>query len=271
MRVVKGNNNVHTMLLMYGMVAKAPEVEIRGRKVRNVHNMAIEFDGRFPILTNFEDRKFNLGYAKKEWLWYLGADKYDDSICQHASMWQKLKQEDGSFYSNYGQYIFAEMDLLRPSQFDYCLAMLESDKNSRRASIMLLQPHHLVPENVDTVCTYAINFTIAENTLAMTVMMRSNDVIFGFTNDAFCFSLLMQYMYVLLLKTYPDLQLGAYTHFTNSMHVYEPHYKMIREIVTKDYAGFGRVPHPPLPTAEEVRALIEGGLIDGEHTKWLTS
>jgi thymidylate synthase len=264
-----------TLLNLYGTVMKGVECTVRGQKVINVRNLAVVMEGRdLPCITSFDARGLNLDYAKKEWLWFLGADKYDDSICKHATMWQKLKQPDGSFYSNYGQYMFGRNDnggKYVSSQFDYVVNTLATDENSRRASMVLLNRDHLFAENSDVVCTYAINFTIENTQLHMTVMMRSNDVIFGFTNDAFCFSQLFEFVYLRLKdEHYGWLKRGTYTHFTNSMHVYERHFDMIERIVRGGPDGHYEL-MVPSPTADEVRSLVNSGGKDGSgpYVDWL--
>lgn len=271
MITIRGSANHATMLQMYRTVWDSGlEVVARGQKTKNVHDMAIVLDSNQPVITSFAARKLNLRYAKQEWMWYLRADRFDRSIEQHATMWQKIRQPDGSYFSNYGQYIFDRSDGVN-SQFDRAIETLGRDRNSRRASIVLLRDSHLFESNPDVVCTYAINFTIERSTLHMTVMMRSNDVIFGFTNDAFCFWNLHMFAYVRLLSHHPDLLLGSYTHFTNSMHVYERHYEMIADIIAQDKFGYEFL-RVPTPTLDEVVGLCgsRGGYDGpGEYAQWL--
>lgn len=269
MRVIRRVSNVDAILEMYDLVRRGLETEARGMRTRNVHNLAIVLDAAQPVLTSFDARKLNLNYCKKEWLWYLGANKYDDSIEQHATMWKKLKQVDGSYHSNYGQYIFAEPHLL-DSQFWVCVRQLIIDPGTRRASMMLLKQEHLYPENTDTVCTYAINFTVENNALHMTVMMRSNDVIFGFTNDAFCFHQLYNMVYVILAQNIQDLQMGMYTHMSNSMHVYERHFEMIDKLVADGVNGHTDVKIPQIEVQEAIYlARNRGAAGPGAYSQWL--
>lgn len=267
MHVVQGKNNQDTVIKLYKLVSNGPEVSARETKSRNIHNVAVVLNAAEPVITNFKHRKMNLSYAKREWLWYLGADPKDDSICEHATLWKKLKQPDGTFYSNYGQYLFGKPEG-GSSQFEYVIRTLKADPQSRRASMMLLKAEHLFPENIDTVCTYAINFFINQGHLDMTVMMRSNDVIWGFTNDGFCFWNLYLFVYQILKNSMPSLQFGSYTHVTNSMHVYDRHYEMIKQILVDP--SFKAVPVPQ-PTAQEALSLVlsAGKEAEGEYTKWL--
>ena len=259
--------NVQAMLRMYDTVwHDGIEISPRGQPVKNVRNLAIVLNSNLPVLTTFAARRMNLAYARREWLWYLSADKFDDSIEQYATMWKKLKQPDGSFYSNYGQYIFGG----EQSQFDFVVGTLMADKDSRRASIVLLDRSHMFADNTDMVCTYSINFCIEADALHMSVMMRSNDVIFGFTNDAFCFWQLHLFVHAVLKQMYPLLVLGSYTHIANSMHVYGRHYDMIRQIMYEGTPGYEHV-EVPRPTSDEVQYLIanRGREGDGEYIKWL--
>ena len=122
----------------------------------------------------------NLDNVKREALWYLKGDPHDTSICEHARMWKRLINFDGTINSNYGQYIFGNQQ-----QFNVAQSMLLIDPNSRRASIVILDRCHLADKYTkDYPCTYSINFRIRDNKLNMTVRMRSQDAVFGMTNDA---------------------------------------------------------------------------------------
>lgn len=264
-----------TLLDLYRWVLAGREKSPRGQRILEIRDLAVSFAADQPPLTSFEARNLNLAYAKQEWLWYLRADPYDASIMQHAKMWQKLQQPDGMFYSNYGQYIFGPVP--QTSQFQYVVDTLVMDPHSRRASMTLLKREHLYHDNSDVVCTYAINFSIdtllsGVQMLDMTVMMRSNDVVFGFTNDAFCFWNLMEFVYQCVKLHIPTLLRGTYTHFTNSMHVYERHFDMVKRIVSEGLGGYWLI-EVPTPTVEEVWALVHGrGNLEassGKYTDWL--
>jgi thymidylate synthase len=70
----------------------------------------------------------------------------------------------------------------------------------------------------------------------------------------------------------PWLQLGQYTHFTNSMHVYDRHYDMIARIIRAASIGGSYVKHHvPHPTYQEAIDLYntqgKGGT--GDYCTWL--
>lgn len=250
------------------------EIIPRGQKCREACDYSMLLDMRSDsVITSFRARKLNLDYAKQEFLWYLRGDRFDTSIEKHATVWRKIRQSDGGYNSNYGQYIFTKPSWLKdgPTQFQWVVDCLKSDRHSRQASIVLLNRGHLVSDNPDVVCTYAINFRIRAGQLDMTVMMRSNDCIWGLTNDTFCFIMLYRMMFQALFDRYPLMTPGSYHHFVNSLHVYERHYQMIEEIIEEGETGHYQVT-VPWPSIEEVGKILsseEPSAIHGPMTEWL--
>lgn len=235
--------NAYAFLKMYKDVYDGRLVIPRGSPIREAENYQMSIDMNGSPCTSFVERKFNLRYAKDEFLWYLRGDRYDTSIEKKASIWPKIKQPEGFFYSNYGHYIFGQSQ----RQFDWVIEELRRDKDSRRASIVLINRDHFFRENQDVVCTYGINFRIREERLNMSVSMRSNDAIFGFTNDVFSFSLLYRLVFACLKASgYVDLMPGQYVHKVDSLHIYERHWDMTRKILSGGMDQFDpiEVPYP---------------------------
>lgn len=247
--------------------AYGKEAAPRGQNVLECENFRYVLPP-YVRFANFEARKLNISYIKKEFLWYLKGDRFDSSIGQHAKMWQGLVNDDGSLNSNYGQYIFGEQNL-----FDKALETLTADKDSRRASIMILNNEHLFSNTKDVPCTYALNFRIRENSLHMTVHMRSQDAIFGMGNDAPAFSFIHEMMFHSLKEVYPELEYGEYLHHADSFHIYERHFEMLKKILTSDV--YAAVECPRISGADEVRFLrklqFESIPESYKFTQWLTN
>lgn len=200
---------------------------------------------RFP---SFKCRNLKIDYVKREILWYLVGNKFDTSICEHAKMWRSLVNDDGSINSNYGQYIFGDQN-----QFDNVVNSLKTDRDSRRASIVILNNDHLVMKTNDVPCTYSLNFRIRDNKLNMSVNMRSQDAIFGMGNDAPAFSVVHEMVLNALRETYSDLEYGVYHHKADSYHVYERHFDMFDKICSGDQ--FEHVDCPFISGSDEVKFL----------------
>ena len=240
----------------------------RGLKVKEIenHNYKLYPYQRF---CSFNDRNLNVKYIKEEFKWYLKGDLHDTSICEHASLWKSLVNESGTINSNYGHYIFASGAFYRVMQ------ELKNDKDSRRASITILNNSHLELGSAgltkDVPCTYSINFRIREGKLNMTVRMRSQDVIFGMGNDAPAFSFIHEMMFVALKEHYEGLVYGEYYHSCDSFHIYERHFDMLDRILTN--REFTHVECPRVLNRDEVDFLIKADFTDipeeFKFAKWL--
>jgi thymidylate synthase len=253
------------------IVARGKLVKPRGEAILEIENATLVFEPHDSIVSSFKDRNLKLQYCKQEFLWYLRGDRFDDEIEKYSSAWAKIRQKDGGYNSNYGQYMFGDS-----GQFVYVVETLLRDRDSRRACMVLLNAYHLYHENTDTVCTYSLSFRIRENKLNMTVNMRSNDVIFGTTNDVFCFGLIHRMVLCYLqMAAYPFLELGNYAHRVDSLHVYERHWEMIGRLTAQGMKNHYDVPIPQI-TYDDLDWLIknpkkvynESGL---EFAQWITN
>lgn len=185
-----------------------------GTKV--LHNVGIELLNPLNNEINTTWRKWNKNYAEYEWNWYLSANPNAEEISQKASIWKSLMDKDGNVNSNYGY------QWSRNNQLTKVIEMLKTTPTTRRASISIYDGKEIDIYNLDTPCTYALNFYINEHyKLSMQVMMRSNDLVFGFCNDQYCFSKIQEYVAKEL-----KLEIGTYFHFACNMHIYERHYNI---------------------------------------------
>lgn len=162
-----------------------------------------------------EWRKWNKSYAELEWKWYLSGNPNPDMVAEKAKLWNKLRDKNGNVNSNYGY------QWNRGNQLNYVIQTLKDDKESRRAVISLYDGKENSKYKKDTVCTLAINFFITSNKLNMNVLMRSQDLIWGFCNDQYCFSKLQE-----LIANELSINIGLYYHFVTNLHIYERHFNM---------------------------------------------
>ncbi len=230
MKKRKANNHKEEFIKIYQrLILTGKKVAPRGLKVLESENFHYELSPYIRFV-NFKVRKLNLNYIKREFLWYLRGYRFDDSIIKYAKLWKEMINKDGSINSNYGQYIFSRQCSCHDSQFDNVIKMLKKDKDSRRASIVILNREHLISDTNDVPCTYSLNFRIRKNFLNMSVHMRSQDAVYGFSNDVPAFSFIHEMILNVLKERYPVLKYGMYHHTTDSFHVYEKHYLMLENI-----------------------------------------
>lgn len=166
-------------------------------------------------VVNTKFRNFKIDYAEKEWQWYKSKNPDASDIAKVAKIWYNHMDERGYVNSNYGY------QWSRGNQLEYVINELNRDKYSRRAVISLYDGKENNMYSKDTPCTLSIQFyfTPDSDKLHMTVLMRSNDLWFGFCNDAYCFLKLHE-----LVCDSLNVDQGFYTHYAQNLHIYEKHY-----------------------------------------------
>lgn len=210
------NNFLQTMM-------RGHEVEVRGSTIKELEGLSLTVDPMWPFIT-FEARNYNFDYCKKELQWKAIGDKYDTRIEKYAKMWAFVKNDDGTFNSNYGQYWFSDGGVLR------AVDQLLADKASRRASIPMLRSEHVDIGVRDTVCTEAMTFLIRRDKLNCHVHMRSSDQVYGLGTDIPSFSFVQRIVLGIISKKYPEVTMGSLTIVAASSHIYERHYDLYNKL-----------------------------------------
>ena len=163
-------------------------------------------------ITN-KQRKWSLKYAEAEWQWYLSGDpsikKLGELYGKIPPIWEKMADSMGNVRSNYG------WQWKRNAQIDYVTAKLKTNPKTRHAAISIFDGKEFDTYRNDTPCTYAVQFTIINDKLCMSVYMRSNDIWYGFCNDQYQFSSLQK-----MIARRLNLEIGWYYHHAHNMHLY---------------------------------------------------
>lgn len=161
-------------------------------------------------------RKWNVKYAEREWNWYLSHSRDVSELQKHAPAWKRMHGGDCQVNSNYG-WLWN-----RNKQLQKVIEKLENNPDTRQAWLTLYDGKDIDDYDYDTPCTLNIGFKVDiydnfRKVLNMTVLMRSNDLIFGFCNDQYCFSELQKHV-----ASKIDAVVGDYYHFAQDLHIYLP-------------------------------------------------
>jgi thymidylate synthase len=152
-------------------------------------------------------------YAEAEWKWYLSGDsnieKLGELYGKIPLIWKKMADGLGNVNSNYG------WQWQRRDQLEYVISLLKEKPNTRQAAISIYDAKEHSAYEFDTPCTYAVQFTILNNKLNMSVYMRSNDLWYGFCIDQYCFSMLQK-----LVADRLSINVGTYYHHAHNLHLY---------------------------------------------------
>ena len=175
-------------------------------------NVGFTLDNPLDNAITNKERKFNVDYAKAEWQWYLSGDPSIDKLGEIYGkippMWERMAT-NRMVNSNYGY------QWQRNNQIDYVANKLKVFPNTRQATISIYDGKEHPNYDNDTPCTYAIQFTVIDNRLNMSVYMRSNDLWYGFCIDQYCFSMLQQ-----MMSKMTGYDVGTYYHHAHNLHLY---------------------------------------------------
>ncbi len=166
-------------------------------------------------------RDWSLEYAEAEWQWYLSGDrniaKLGELYGKVPAIWKRMADVNGNVNSNYG------WQWQRNQQLDYVIEALK-EHETRQAAISIYDAKEWESYTNDTPCTYAVQFTVLNHKLNMSVVMRSNDLWYGFCNDQYQFSNLQ-----MLVAHETGYDVGTYYHFAHNLHLYNDKLPVMNE------------------------------------------
>lgn len=242
-------------------VYETPDYESSPRGMAVREKLACKFTINNPLdrLPYVPARKFSVTYVIAELLWYLSADDKTDWIANYSSFWNNISDDGTTANSAYGARIFKPHPRIAGgtfSQWDYIKEELQKDPDSRRAVVHIRSPWDSVKAKLDVPCTLSLQFFIRDEKLHLVAHMRSSDLILGIAYDVPAFTLMQE-----LMAKELGVGLGTYTHVSNSLHIYERHFEMVEEMISRDAIIQARSNHrssgpmPEMPTMPPTKSL----------------
>jgi thymidylate synthase len=179
---------------------------------REVENEVLSMNNPLDRVCTEEWRKMNIGFAITDAIQHIVGDDSLAPLTQFVPGFSKYSTNGRTIDGAYGKRFHAN------EQLDKIIMMLRKDPMTRRAVLSVyMGPVDLWGGGgLNTPCTLNFHFLVRDEKLNMKVMMRSNDVILGLTNDVFTFTMLHEY-----ISSHVEIPIGDYTHFASSLHLYE--------------------------------------------------
>ena len=188
-------------------------VDFAGTKALFNVGFEIQQPAANAIVDSKVKRNWSLEYAEAEWQWYLSGDRRVITLGglygKVPAIWKRMADCNGNVNSNYG------WQWQRNQQLDYVIGLLRTQPETRQAAISIYDAKEWESYTNDTPCTYAVQFTVLDGKLNMSVVMRSNDLWYGFCNDQYQFSNLQ-----MLVAHETGYDVGTYYHFAHNLHLY---------------------------------------------------
>lgn len=210
--MAKFKNANHAFEFFYDLIHN-PIVSQDFSNTKTIFNVGFIIENPLDNEITCDFRKWNKDYAEAEWQWYLSGNPDATEISKRAPIWKNHMDPQGNVQSNYG------WQWVRGNQLDRIIDQLIVSKvnktDTRQAVITFYDGKEIDNYAYDTPCTLSAHFQIVQNKLCMTIIMRSNDLWYGFCNDQYCFSKLLE-----MVANKVGIEVGWYYHFASNMHIY---------------------------------------------------
>lgn len=175
-----------------------------------IYNAGFLIENPMDNLIDTPFRKWSNKYAEREFKWYLSENRSVEELKKYAPIWDRMHGGDNIVNSNYG------WQWNRNGQLDKICKQLIEEKATRQAWVSIYDGKEKDDYLHDTPCTIGIGFRVVNYKVDMTVIMRSNDLWYGFCNDQYCFSHLQE-----MVCNMTGYGMGTYFHYADDMHLYE--------------------------------------------------
>lgn len=220
-----------------------------GRDTKEILNYSIALSAARQRLLYNPIRQINLLGALGRFVWMMsGSDRVADIEYYEPKILGF--SDDGITVpgSNYGTRLFQPRPGL--NQISNVIETLKRDRTSRRGSAVIYQPEDSGRESRDIPCAFGLFFNIRDDSLHLSVVMRSNNAWTLFPYNVFEFSLIAE-----LVAAEVGVQFGSYHHFAVSMHVYQSDFADAANAVKADISSVPKHKFPEMPRAHVRKSL----------------
>jgi thymidylate synthase len=231
MHLGRFENFTECYLALLDKVMNEPQYESapRGQNIREILGASFTIENPRDRIPYVAARKFGMSYMIAELVWYLSGSNRTDWISKYSAFWSGISDDGETANSAYGARLFKNHPSIaqgRFNQLDYIIKELTKDPDSRRAVMHLRVPDDSIDAKLDVPCTLALQYFIRGGKLHQVVNMRSSDLVFGIAYDIPAFTIFQE-----MIANELGIELGTYTHVSNSLHIYETHFKMVNKIL----------------------------------------
>lgn len=204
----------------------------RGKKIKEIRPAIFEFSNPLNRVTFMRGRDINPFFQLAESFWILSGRADVEWIKPYNSNISQFS-DDGVFFnapygerlrtwntSKYNDFIFNPIDQLQD-----VILKLAKDRDSRQAVAVIYNPifdnsNYSLNGGKDVPCNLVLLFKIRKDKLQLTLLNRSNDIHWGlFGANLAQFSTIQEFV-----ATSLEVEVGTYTHITDSLHYYVEDY-----------------------------------------------
>lgn len=205
----------------------------RGKAIKEIRPVVIENKFAIPFIY-IPYRKNNAFFSIFESSFWIPAGRYDvETLALFNSNMKQFSDDGITFNAPYGERIRSwgangyrnyEPEVIPTNPIDQLkdvVEKLKADPFTRQATMIIANPHfdnfeYTSQGGKDIACNIAVSFKYRNGKLDITVFNRSNDLIYGALGANITQFVTLQNIVAGML----GMEVGTYTHITDSLHVY---------------------------------------------------
>jgi thymidylate synthase len=227
--------------LLDALLRSGDVVVVRGQEIKELRSRLITIQLPTERVYVIPNRRNNIFGTIAEAVWVI-AGRNDVAFLERYLERAREFSDDGKVWrAGYGPRL---RDWYGTDQLKEVVRILKDEPSSRRAALSLFDPARDYIDSKDVPCNNWLHFLIRDNRVHLNAAIRSNDVMWGFSGiNTFEWSLLLE-----MMAYWTGCQVGEFSYFVSSLHIYNRHYKRAQEIISarKDKTlydfGFGSAP-----------------------------
>lgn len=196
------------------LVSRGHQVAPRGLLTRELQQVAMTLTDPTQRHPRLRGRNANIFALIAETIWVLSGRDDLRFIKAYLPRMAGFSDDDRVLSGGYGPRIRSWQGI---DQLRAVVETLNCDPNSRRAVVALFDPvrdHDQTKKDIP--CCSVLHFTVEDGHLHLTVYSRSMDIMWGSAINFFEWTILQEAVTLWL-----NVQIGHYSHFVGSLHIYE--------------------------------------------------
>lgn len=227
-------------------------VTVRGTRTKELLSQTVTLERPLERCITLPHRNNNVFAAVYETLWVLAGRNDIADLCEYLPRARAFSDDGTSWRGGYGPRL---RNWNGVDQLTHLVELLRSDPTSRRAVIALFDPDRDLAPSLDIPCTNLLNAAVRDGALHLNVVIRSNDLMWGFSGiNTFEWSVLQE-----MLAHWLGVAVGPATYLIGSLHLYEHHFSRVGPLLSAN-------PPPRAYDLEPARPRFDTPLADLDST-----
>lgn len=228
-KVQHRNASIAFVSELESILSSGHEITVRGRGTRELLARTVQLARPTERCITLPGRRNDVFASIAETMWVISGRNDLAFLSEYLPRAIDFSDDGQSWRAGYGPRL---RNWNGVDQIAEVLRLLTADPESRRAVIALYDPAVDFVDSKDIPCNNWLHFLIRDGRLDMNIVVRSNDVLWGFSGiNTFEWSVLHE-----MLAFWLGVKVGIATFFISSLHLYADYYER-GKLILKSFAG----------------------------------